>query len=188
MIKAKRCGFSIIELMVVIGVIAILAALLFPALRAHFEGARINEMKAQLGVFEGALEQYQRAFGDYPPSGGAGQDDENPGIERMLACLRTEENGGPFIQAHLIRRWVEDTDGDGRQELVDPWRNPWIYFHSSEYPAGAVYYRIKGRQMTVAPIKKSGRFANSTSYQLWACGPNQTDQSGQDDDVGKVGR
>ena len=185
--RAPMLSFTLIELMVVIGVILVLMSLLFPVIRAYFENARIEEMRAQLGIVEAALAEYRREFGDCPPSSGAGND-ENAGIETMLGCLRTSEQGGPFVKEHIVGRWLEDTDGDGRQELVDPWRNPWIYFHHADYPAGAVYYRLKARRTQVRPVKKGDAFENLTSYQLWACGPNKTDQSGQDDDIGNVGR
>lgn len=179
----KRGAFTLIELLVVIGIIALLAALSFPALMAQFEGARINEMRSQLRILEAALSQYQREFGDYPPSSGVG---DNAGAETMLAGLRTTAKGGPFIKAHIIERWLGDTDGDGRQELLDPWKTPWIYFHPAEYTAGAVRYRSKGGGFDVKPVKKGEAFLNLTHYQLWACGPNKADESGGGDDVGNL--
>ena len=179
----RRSAFTILEVIVVIGIIAILASLLFPALFAHLEGARINETKAQLRILEGALSQYQREFGDYPPSSGAG---DNAGIETMLACLRTTERGGPFVREHVIERWLADTDGDGRQELVDPWKTPWIYFHPMHYTAGAVHCRSEEKRFEVEPVKKGDSFLNLTHYQLWACGQNKTSESGQGDDVGNL--
>ena len=176
-------GFTIIEILVVVGIIAVLASLLFPALLAHLEGARIEETRAQLRIIEAALSQYQNQFGDYPPSYGEG---DNPGAESLLAALCTTENGGPFLKEREARRWAGDADGDGRKELVDPWKNPWIYFHNSDYTQGEVYYTFKGRRWQVKPVKSGGAFLNLTSYQLWACGPNKTDEAGAGDDVGNV--
>jgi general secretion pathway protein G len=178
-------AFTIIELLVVIGIIAILASLLFPVLSAQMERARIDEARSQLEIFRAALELYSGpdAFGDFPPSSWAGAGD-NAGAERMLDCLRTSERGGPFIKQRTIRPWLGDTDDDGREELLDPWGNPWIYFHNSDYPGGAVYYVIDMSRRTVSPVKRGDVYVNPTSYQLRAAGPNKSDESGEGDDIG----
>lgn len=181
----KHRAFTVVELLVVVGIIVLLAALLLPGIMAQLEGARINEMKGQLKILEAALEQYHRAFDDYPPSWGTADNAPN---ETLLQCLRTHRNGGPFLRESAIARWLWDTDGDGRQELVDPWKNPWVYFHHLDYARGGMYYIIKGRRVEVQPARKGDVFENPTSYQLWACGPNKTDESGHGDDAGNVGR
>ena len=192
----KKRAFTILELVIVVGIVAILISLLFPALKAHFEGARINEAKAQLLVLKAALAQYQREFGDYPPSSGYGNSSDNAGNEIMLACLRPRLRIRPFTKEikekeGIIARWLGDTDGDGWPEFLDPWKNPWIYFHPSDYSRGAVYYTRKGKRITVEPARKGDVYQNLNSYQLWCCGPNLTDESdksGLGDDIGNLMR
>jgi len=179
----NRRAFTIIEILVVVGIIAIIAAIAFPAFMAHFEKAHVEETRGQLRILDGALSLYRQEFGDYPPSSGAG---DNAAIETLLACLRTPTRGGPFIKERLIGRWLTDADADGRQELADPWRTPWIYFHPASYTAGVAQYRSAERAFEAKPVKESGAFLNLTKYQLWACGPNRTDESGSGDDVGNL--
>jgi len=179
-------AFTLIELLVVVAIILLLAALTFPALQAHFENARIGQARNQLAVLEAALAQYQRAFGDYPPSSGPG---DNPGSESLAASLRTALNGGPFLNPNAAKISVADIDNDGRPELLDPWKNPWIYFHPADYTAPAPFYRFGSRRTEVSPARKPGDekvSLNLTTYQLWSCGPNKTGQSGQGDDIGNV--
>ena len=174
-----------IELLVVIGLLAILTSLLFPALFAHLEGARIRDAESQLRIFQAALARYRGELGDYPPSAGTG---DNAGAETMLAHLLTREGGGPFLTEGVIAQWLGDADDDGRQELADPWGNPWVYFHPSDYPRGGVYYTVSGKRLQVEPVKKDRIYLNRTTYQLWTCGPNKADESGQGDDIGNVRR
>jgi len=116
------------------------------------------------------------------------------GNEKMLACLLTTRGGGPFLTADIIAPWLADTDEDGQKEVTDPWGNPWIYFHHQDYvdyPAGyqgeRVYYRIKGTPFEAESATRKPRvFRNPGAYQLWGCGPNQTNEAGQGDDIGNV--
>ncbi len=181
----KPRAFTIIEVLVVIGIIAVLAAIAFPAYLAYLENAKIQETQSQLGILDAALAQYQREFGDYPPSPIG---DDNAGTETMLAALRTTERGGPFIKEHIIARWLRDTDNDGRQELADPWRTPWIYFHPASYTAGPARIRSSEHTFEAQPSKQGDTYRNLVTYQLWSCGPNRTDEAGVGDDIGNLVR
>jgi prepilin-type N-terminal cleavage/methylation domain-containing protein len=61
-----RQGFSLIELLVVIGIIVLLATIVLPMItQAHKQAIRVS-MAADLQVIGQALEAYKHDFGDYP--------------------------------------------------------------------------------------------------------------------------
>jgi len=64
--NASRRGFTLVELLVVIGMIVLLISILLPAVHKAYLEAQRNVMAADLQVISGALEAYKHDFGDYP--------------------------------------------------------------------------------------------------------------------------
>ncbi len=59
-------GFTLLELLVVIALIAILASLLLGGGRYAFESGRLSRTRAELAAWSAALEAYRAGHGDYP--------------------------------------------------------------------------------------------------------------------------
>ena len=66
--KRKKTGLTIIELLIVLGIIALLVGLLVPAVSAVKKMAKETKQKAQFVTIELALEAFKNDYGDYPPS------------------------------------------------------------------------------------------------------------------------
>ena len=107
-------GFTLIEMLVVITVIAILAGLVGPMVFRNVGDAKVTAAKAQLDLLGLALEQY-RLDNDYPPSTAQG-----------LEALRSMPQGDP-----LARNWR----GPYLRKPVplDPWGHPYVYRSPGEH-------------------------------------------------------
>ncbi len=66
--RDRKSGFTTVELVTVLAIIAILTGLLLPALSGVRNAAREAKQKAQLATIEFALTTFRNDFGDYPPS------------------------------------------------------------------------------------------------------------------------
>ncbi len=66
--KRKKIGFTAIELLTVLAIIALLVGLLLPALNMVRRVARETKQKAQFAAIELALTAFKNDYGDYPPS------------------------------------------------------------------------------------------------------------------------
>ena len=111
--SAGRGGFTLIEVMVVIAVIAMLAALVGPNVFRNVGTARDAAARSQIELLGAALDSYRLDNGRYPPSA------------QGLETLRT----APTIQP-LPNNWQGPYL---RKEIpLDPWRNPYVFLSPGE--------------------------------------------------------
>lgn len=62
----KRRGFTLVELLVVIGIILVLAGIALPILIKSYSSAEKNKARADLNTIAVCLEAYKQDYGDYP--------------------------------------------------------------------------------------------------------------------------
>jgi type II secretory pathway pseudopilin PulG len=68
MIQPRRFAFTLIELLVIMAIIAILAALIFPATRAVVATRTKHRARAELKEVESSIDIYKAELNFYPPS------------------------------------------------------------------------------------------------------------------------
>lgn len=104
-------GFTLVELLVVLAIIGLIAALATPQVLRYLESAKVDTTKAQIKNFESALELYYIDTGHYPTT------------EEGLAALATRPTNaatwnGPYIKNAGV--------------FADPWNSPYQYRSPAE--------------------------------------------------------
>ena len=111
--KAKNLGFTMIELLTVISVIAILLALLIPALSMVRRTAKETQQRSQFTTIELAITAFKSDYGDYPPSQ---ERDEDGQIYCGTQSLTEALLGQDLLGFHPDSRFRDDgEDGSGNK-------------------------------------------------------------------------
>ena len=106
--KSRRSGFTLIEILVVITVIAILASLVTPMVFRNVGDAKVSAARAQVEIFGLALDAY-RLDNDYYPSTSQG-----------LQALRQVPAGEPAARNWRGPYLKKDVP-------LDPYGRPYVY-------------------------------------------------------------
>jgi len=103
-------GFTLIEILVVVAIIAILAALVAPRIIGTTDEAKVTEAKAQMRNLETALKLYKLQNGVYPST------------EQGLDALVNKPTVGRIPEKYREGGYLES-----RKVPKDPWGNDFIY-------------------------------------------------------------
>ncbi|HLZ34913.1 MAG TPA: type II secretion system major pseudopilin GspG [Nitrospira sp.] len=123
LLQSER-GFTFIEIMVVVAILAILAALVVPRIMGRTDDAKRTAAKVQIRNIEGALQLYKLDNGVYPST------------EQGLKALVEKPSVGM-----IPKKWKL---GGYLQKLPeDPWGNPYKYLSPAPVQQGQ-FGQIKG--------------------------------------------
>ncbi|MDP2996035.1 MAG: type II secretion system major pseudopilin GspG [Bryobacterales bacterium] len=107
----RQAGVTLIEMLVVVTIIALFAALVAPRMLRRSDTARITAARAQINSFMTALGAYKLDTGLFPTT------------EQGLQALRVKPQGvnqweGPYLPQEIP---------------VDPWARPYVYKYPGEH-------------------------------------------------------
>ena len=104
--RRTEAGFTLLEMLVVLGILALLATIAYPQVIRYLGIARTETARAQIAAISTALELYALDNGGFPPQ------------KVGLAALIKKPTGS--------RRWSGPYLNKS-QGLVDPWGHPYHY-------------------------------------------------------------
>ncbi|HZR47289.1 MAG TPA: type II secretion system major pseudopilin GspG [Candidatus Manganitrophaceae bacterium] len=106
--RSSQAGFTLIEIMVVVTILAILSVLVVPKLIGRTDEAKRVAAKVQIKNLEGALQMYKLDNGNYPT---------------------TEQGLDALVQKPTVGQTPKNWREGGYLPKVpkDPWGNPYVY-------------------------------------------------------------
>ena len=111
----NRRGFTLIEIMVVIVILALLAALVGPKLMGRTDDAKITDARVQIKNIETALKLYKMDNGVFPST------------EQGLSALVAKPTTGTIPNNYKSEGYLES-----KKVPKDPWGNDYIYISPGE--------------------------------------------------------
>ena len=109
-------GFTLLEIIVVVFILSLLAAIVAPKIIGRTDDARITEAKIQIKNLETALKLFKLDNGFYPST------------EQGLATLVERPTTGQIPQKYREGGYLEQ-----KKVPLDPWGNPYIYISPGVY-------------------------------------------------------
>jgi general secretion pathway protein G len=113
--RIAASGFTLVELLLVLTILAILAGIVLPKLSGNTERARETAAKSQISIFDTALGAYEVDTGSYPRG--------REGLQALTVRPRDAQNWhGPYMQKDVP---------------LDPWQHPYVYQYPGKHnPSG----------------------------------------------------
>jgi general secretion pathway protein G len=106
----KSAAFTLIELLLVLVILAVLAAVVVPKFTGRSEQARVAAAKTDISVLSGALNQFELDNGRFPTT--------EEGLGALVQAPPGAQNWHPYIE-----RGVPN----------DPWNNAYVYRYPGQH-------------------------------------------------------
>ena len=113
----QRAGFTLVEMLIVLGILVLLFAMVVPRFLGSQKKAKIDTTKSQIGMFRAALEYYYLDCDQFPAT--------EQGLEALVAKPADLPDNvtwrGPYVEGAITR---------------DPWGNPYQYENPPTHGTG----------------------------------------------------
>ena len=107
-----RRGFTLVELLVVLTILAILAGIVLPMVAGRTEQARIIAATTEISTLVTAISMFEADNGYYPKG--------SDGLQSLIVKPRDAQNWkGPYVQKDKVP--------------LDPWKRPYVYVNPGRH-------------------------------------------------------
>ena len=112
----RTAGFTLIEIMVVIIILGLLAAIVMPRIVGETDRARYEQAKVQMRILEDALKRYKLDTGRFPTT-----------AQGLVALVQKPTTG------NVPRSYADGGYLDKPEVPDDPWGNQYVYISPGQH-------------------------------------------------------
>lgn len=110
--RTPQKGFTLLELLVVLGIIAMLAGIVGPQVMKHMGESKVKAAKVQIEDLSATLDMYKLDVGSYPTT--------EQGLEALVEAPDSAKRwNGPYLRKAKVP--------------LDPWQNEYKYVSPGEH-------------------------------------------------------
>jgi prepilin-type N-terminal cleavage/methylation domain-containing protein len=184
-IAIHRAAFTLVELLLVIGIIGLLTAISVPVVMQSLAKARNAAIKAEIDMLHMAIMNYKAEYGSFPPCFDAAPNQGSPAgqhIKRLfprsniLAEFTTLQNGGllqPLTPNNSLTTWLSGYTTDPRRPLTGGPRQPLYDFDKSRVTGGA--YHPAGKPESPYVYLNASQYGKTPGYTAYTAELNPLD-------------
>ena len=123
----ERGGFTLVEMLVVVAIIAILASILVPSVNSGLKSAKKRRAEVECQSIETAVRQFQSDFRYMP--WGAYNEKKKMGEDKWAEDAANQKNVMSFLQgSNVLQKAYLEVPDSGKDDGVfyDPWGQPYV--------------------------------------------------------------
>ena len=169
-IQNVRPGFTLVELLTVIAIVVILAALSLGIFNLAAQTGDISKARTQLALLDNTIQRYHAEVGVYPKATGDGSPEESMLIYSMGFGDGLGDDGVPGTSDDTAYDGVPDQGATVHLDVLDPNQKKSPWFEQGQFPPEALLdpwglpWRYRGGDDPNA--------INTADFDLWSSGPD----------------
>ncbi|MEQ8821135.1 MAG: prepilin-type N-terminal cleavage/methylation domain-containing protein [Sumerlaeia bacterium] len=137
MTHSRRSAFTLIELLIVVAIIAILAAIAVPNFLEAQTRSKVSRAQSDLRTLATAFEAYVVDYNHYPPFYGTNPATSGPYGETAVFFLTTPIAYITSVPADPFQAGEPQLSANPQKNFTEPWGPSYRYFHyASDPPVG----------------------------------------------------
>jgi len=141
-------GFTLLELLTVISIIAVLMGIVVPIVSEATRKSKVAKSRATIAKIEMALSAYENDWGEFPPPPSNTAPDLNNNTGDLYTFLNARSTSGSAYME------IRTQDTNSNDQILDPWGNPYVvtvFFSGLSMPSN-----------------------NNTTFDIYSLGPDGT--------------